>query len=446
MDNNQNFNYNYNSTSQPAEQSNSEQYRGAYSYGAQYAPRIELNDIGSSQQSNRTSDKSAVRLLWCIIGGLMAACLFIGISIGSYVKRPVADDGKKNVILGISASPITDTGINVKDGEPLTYAQVAAKVHRAVVGVNVYASSYGWGSFVYSEGSGFIISEDGYIITNSHVIQDDNHGKFKITVNVENEDGSSSEYEVEVVGYDVRTDLAVVKIKDSVSGLVVAELGDSTALVLGDEVVAIGNPGGSQFAGSVTNGIVSGVDRVVGASSSNESDSDMKCIQTNAAINPGNSGGPLLNMYGQVIGINSAKIVASGYEGLGFAIPMDKAKPIVESLIENGSVVRPTLNCTYSLISERMAIWYDVPVGLMIRSIENGSKLAEAGAQPGDIITACNGKDITTADELQDIIEKYSVGDKVTLRLFRSGEGEQFEIEAELVADNIMSQQTEAFN
>lgn len=388
-----------------------------------------------NDEYNEQLRKTGRRILWTIAAVMAVVSLLVGVVIG-LALRPRGSDEKSSVVLAVSNSPVTDTTVIAGSKEPLTYAQVAAKVRRAVVGVNVYASSYGWGSYIYSEGSGFIISDDGYIITNSHVIQDEKYPKFSITVNIEAEDGTISEHEVDVIGFDTRTDLAVLKLKEPVKDLVVAELGDSTALVLGDEVVAIGNPGGAQFAGSVTNGIVSGVDRMVGGSgSSANSDSAMKYIQTNAAINPGNSGGPLLNMYGQVIGINSAKIVADGYEGLGFAIPMDKAKPIVEQLISVGSVVRPTLGGNYSVISEQMSAWYDVPVGLMLRSVSTESKLPEAGAKEGDIITACNGKPVTTNDELQEIVEGFTVGDKVTLTIFRSGEEKQFDIEVELVAD-----------
>lgn len=454
MNNNQNNNYSaYDYSRSQYRESGSGQYSSQY--GSQYnaysepmvqqsAPTISLGSNNEVYASNYTQKKSANNSnIRNIIIGVAVAVLLSGIvsaiivnSFTSKIKDNITQNGNE-VTLQISQSPVTNTQISGNSGEPLTYAQVAAKVGRAVVSVNVYNTAYGWGSYVYSEGSGFILSTDGYIVTNSHVIQDEQYSKFKITVNVLNADGSNSEYEVDVIGHDTRTDLAVLKLKENVSDLVTVELGDSTSLVLGDEVVAIGNPGGVQFAGSVTNGIVSGIDRIIDSDGSS-TESAMKYLQTNAAINPGNSGGPLLNMYGQVIGINTAKIIADGYEGLGFAIPMHVAKPLIEQLIEVGAVVRPIIGIAdYTVITEQMAEWYDVPVGVMIREISPYSKLSEANVRVGDIITACEGKEITTITEMQDIIEKHKVGDSITLTIFRSGESEKFDAEVILVSDNI---------
>lgn len=455
MDNNQNNNYtDYSSydysRSQYRENDSAEngsiQYESSHNAyeepAEQSAPAIRLDSSGEVYAEKYTQKKQALNpTVRGIIIGIALAVLLAGLVAGIMAKSLSSDEPENitqsgnDVTLQISPSPVTDTHINANAGKPLTYAQVAAKVGRAVVSVNIYQNAYGWGSYIVSEGSGFILSTDGYIVTNSHVIQDENHSKFKITVNVLNADGSNSEYEVDVIGFDTRTDLAVLKLKENVADLVTVELGDSKALVLGDEVVAIGNPGGVQFAGSVTNGIVSGIDRIIDDSTS---ESAMKYLQTNAAINPGNSGGPLLNMYGQVIGINTAKIVADGYEGLGFAIPMDVAKPLIEQLIENGTIIRPIIGISeYTVITEQMAEWYDVPVGIMVRGISPYSKLSEADVRVGDIITACNGEKITTIAGMQEILEKYNVGDSVTVTIFRSGESEPFDTEIVLIADNI---------
>lgn len=449
MENNQNNNNGYSEYSYSRSQyreSDGVQYGSSYNYSEpavqQSAPTIRLggnNEVYAENYKQKKQINSST--LRSIIIGVAVAVLLSGIvsgiiakSVSAKAKNDNITQSGNDVTLQISPSPITDTQINLNSSEPLTYAQVAAKVGRAVVSVNIYDTAYGWGSYVISEGSGFILSTDGYIVTNSHVISDENHSRYKITVNVLNADGSNSEYEVDVIGFDTRTDLAVLKIKESVADLVTVELGDSNSLVLGDEVVAIGNPGGVQFAGSVTNGIVSGIDRIIDDSGSENA---MKYLQTNAAINPGNSGGPLLNMYGQVIGINTAKIVSNGYEGLGFAIPMDVAKPLIEQLIEDGAIIRPIIGISdYTVVTEQMAEWYDVPVGIMVRGISPYSSLEEAGMHVGDIITACDGKEITTIAEMQDIIEKHKVGDTITLTIFRSGEAEQFEIDAVLISDN----------
>ncbi|MCL2486560.1 MAG: trypsin-like peptidase domain-containing protein, partial [Oscillospiraceae bacterium] len=310
-----------------------------------------------------------------------AACAVIGVSCALMLiaARPNASNQAANPAADSVATgqttPKTNTSAPIDEGDMLSYAQVAAKVRPSVVGVTLYAnlpSYYGGGESVYSQGSGVVLTSDGYVVTNAHVIDNANYSKFKITVTVSDENHNSDEYLAAVVGYDTRTDLAVLKI--SAAGLTPAALGDSAALAQGDNVAALGNPGGAQFAGSISSGIVSGLDRVVddrGAAA----DSAMRYIQTDAPINPGNSGGALVNMYGQVIGINSAKIVASGYEGLGFAIPINTAVPIINQLRENGSVIRPVLGITCAPVTEQYAAWYDVPEGLRIAGIRPDSDL-----------------------------------------------------------------------
>ena len=184
-----------------------------------------------------------------------------------------------------------------------------------------------------------------------------------------------------------------------------------------------------------TNGIISGIDRVID-SDAGTSDSAMKYLQTNAAINPGNSGGPLLNMYGQVIGINTAKIVDEGYESLGFAIPIDTALPIIQQIIEVGSYVRPALGISCTEISEQTALWYDVPEGLLIRGFYANSTLIDAGVKAGDILVACDGVDTPTLLDLQTALEAKEVGDTVILSIFRAGSPEPFTVNVALIGDN----------
>lgn len=372
--------------------------------------------------------------LWNVAMGVLV-CLIIAAAAGAIIHgiNKNKESESTGVELFVGTAPVTETEVT-NNGEPLTYAQIAKQTGRAVVGITVYADTYGWGSIKYSQGSGFIISKDGYVVTNSHVIGDDDHSDYSITVTIVGENGEREERKAVVVGNDKRTDLAVLKIDPEGVDLCVSVLGDSKLLVQGDEVVAIGNPGGAVFAGSVTNGIVSGIDRVI-ETSDGTSDNAMTYLQTNAAINPGNSGGPLLNMYGQVIGINSSKIVASGYEGLGFAIPMDKAKPIIEELIQKGSVERPVLGVKLDVVSELMAMRYDVPQGLIIQSISSGSKLIDAGVEKNDIITACDGEETKSLASLQNIIEKKNIGDTVTLTVFRLGNKDTFDVEVELISD-----------
>ncbi len=368
----------------------------------------------------------------------VAASLIIGLSAGAVINSSRTSGVGGSTEILVAQSPVTETVVPTDNTTRLTYAQIASKVRSGVVGITVYSNTYGWGNQVYSQGSGFIISKDGYIVTNSHVIDDDNSSSLKLTATITDMDGNNKELEVKLIGYDVVTDLAVLKFDPAGVSFTVCELGQSTALVPGDEVVAIGNPGGAQFAGSVTNGIVSGIDRVIDEKSG-ASETAMKYIQTNAAINPGNSGGPLLNMYGQVIGINTSKIVASGYEGLGFSIPMETAKPIFEQLIEHGHVSRPALGVTLQEISAQTAAWYDVPQGLLIRSITASSGLNGTNIKTGDIITAIDGTETTTLTELQNVLYKHKIGDTITLTMFRPGEEGTFEVTAALIADDEIS-------
>ena len=324
-------------------------------------------------------------------------------------------------------TPKTDTTVTA-DGELLTPAQVAAKVRPSIVSV-ITVDNVPYMNSNSGEGSGIILRSDGYIVTNSHVIGDSS----KYDVSVITSDGKT--YDAKVVGYDVRSDLAVLKI--DATGLPECELGDSSQLVLGDYVIAIGNPGGRQFAGSVTMGIVSGVDRIIDTENT-ESTSAMRYIQTDAAINPGNSGGALVNMYGQVIGINTSKIAATGYEGMGFAIPSVKVKEIVTDLIDYGYVegrVKLGITCvTISSAYENQGI----PAGLQIYDINSDSDM-NGKAQQYDIITHCDGTRITELSQLQDILVEKKPGDTVKLTLYRpetrTSNSQTFDIEVKLLKD-----------
>jgi len=425
-------------TSDPQYQSSQQYQPQSYSApGGYYSPQPQYSSAPAPEASGGRKTAKHVFIAVAALA-IIALAVFAGIWLSRGLLNGNSSDqpGKKpSVTLEVTESPETNIDYIPSSGERLTYAQIAAKFRSAVVSVTVYYNAYGWASYVYSEGSGFIIDEAGYIVTNSHVIDDDNHGQFDITVTIADENGEMNEVEAVVIGNDARTDLAVLKIDPTGLDLVVSELGQSAALVLGDEVVAIGNPGGAQFAGSITNGIISGIDRIIDGDSGT-SDSAMKYLQTNAAINPGNSGGPLLNMYGQVIGINTAKIVDEGYESLGFAIPIDTAIPIIQQLIEEGSVIRPVLGISCSEITAQTAQWYDVPQGLLIRGIYSKSSLPEAGVAVGDIIVACDGAETLTLTDLQTAIESKAVGDTVVLTVFRSGHEQTFEFKVTLIADN----------
>ncbi|ADD03447.1 HtrA2 peptidase [Thermoanaerobacter italicus Ab9] len=285
-----------------------------------------------------------------------------------------------------------------------------------------YTNGYRTGYVPKGSGSGFIISSDGYIVTNNHVID----GASKITVKLL--DGRSAD--AKLIGKDERTDLAVVKI--NLSNLPVVELGDSSKLQPGELAIAIGNPLGSSFAGSVTAGIISGLNRNL------QSDyGPVKLIQTDAAINPGNSGGPLVNSKAEVIGITSVKLTSLGssiqdpfgmfqsqgtpIEGMGFAIPINEAKPIIDQIIKYGYVERPMMGIGAQTITEQDAQRYNLPVGVYVVQVQPNSGAEQAGIQPGDVIIKVDGKDITSFEDLQGILDDHKVGDVIKVTIWRNG-------------------------
>ena len=376
---------------------------------------------------------------------IFAACLAViivfalGFGVSSIVKHSSESESSSSSIvngdgpnLNINESPVTPTKVSTEG--VLTPAQIAAKCKPSNVGIVVYSKN---SNSAAGEGSGVIMGEDKtgeytYIITCAHVINDAG-----ISARVQTEDGTT--YDAEIVGFDTRTDLGVLKIK--ASGLPAAEFGDSNSLTVGDPIYAIGNPGGVEFFGSFTDGYVSAIDRPVNS----EIGYSMKCIQHSAAINPGNSGGMLVNAYGQVIGINSQKIAATDYEGMGFAIPITSAKAIVESLINYGYVPnRPELGIKYYSVSasaqySMIAQIKGLPAGtLIIAEIDQNSSLTGTEVRKYDMITAVNGTPLTTADVLIEKIDSGKVGDKMTLSICRVNSDystSEFDVEITLVED-----------
>ena len=308
----------------------------------------------------------------------------------------------------------------------MTSQEVAQKLIPSVVCVQNYQisqQSIMFGGIEYApaeggevspagEGSGIIFSKDGYIVTNQHVI--DGATKIKVVTH----DGMS--YEAELIGEDTQTDLAVLKIEAD-QELTPAEFGSSEDLQVTDTVMAIGNPGGIQFNSSVTMGYVSALNRQI---TNGDTGFTLNCIQTDAAINPGNSGGALVDMAGHVVGINSSKIVATGYEGLGFAIPSDTVQPIVSDLIEYGYVKdRAALGISVRYIDKMNAMWYGLTPGCHVYELltENASK---SGLQQGDVITAIDDTQITSGTTVSAFLATKKPGETVTLTVDRAMTGE----------------------
>ncbi len=354
---------------------------------------------------------------------------------GGEEEKPQLDSGitlpdMEKEIPAIDTTPNTE-GIAIEKrptGSTMQASDVYEKVVSSTVTVVTWVPNEEEESGFAPEGTGtgIFATEDGYIITNAHVVDDSR----QTTVTVTTYDGKT--HAAVVIGVDRATDLAVLK--TSGTGYTPATFGDSDSLVIGDEVIAIGNPGGERFSASMTGGYISGLNRKVGKYSA----SGMTFIQTDAAINPGNSGGPLVNLYGQVVGINSSKIVSSGYEGMGFAIPSVGAVDIVNQLMAGGYVQgRTRLGIKGYEVTEDMQMMYGVPGGFAISEIDKDSSFAGTQAQAGDIITAIDGQEVSSLDDITSLLSNYSPGDKVVITLYRiEGNRERtLEVEVELLED-----------
>lgn len=345
------------------------------------------------------------------------------LSSGSDVDTPDTGTETTNAS-GLKAETTSLFGLS-EGGDNLTPAEIYSKVEPSVVGISATVetqvddiySMFGYGSTQTgtATGTGIVMTEDGYILTNAHVVED----AVDVTVILNDED--KTEYKATVVGEDTSSDIAVLKIQ--ATGLTPAEFGDSDSLVVGDYAYAIGNPLGFELSNTFTPGIISGLDRTVTIN-----DNEMTLIQTSAAINSGNSGGPLVNSKGQVIGIVSSKISSSysstsaSVEGLGFAIPITDAKTIIDDLVTYGYVTgRPQLGITAETIDDTMSRYYNVPVGVYIRFMDSNGAACEAGLQVGDIITGVNGETITTSTELSNELKKYNAGDTIQVNYYRNG-------------------------
>ena len=356
------------------------------------------------------------------ISGLAGTILCISLAFGSPVIRGKLLNSSSNVStptqnVESSIQNPTASAINLADYSN-TSIKVASEVLPSIVGISVkYNVTTFFGTTeATATGSGIIISEDGYIVTNNHVIASENSSSYYsileatgISVTLY---GEKTEYPATIVGSDAYTDLAVLKI--DCEGLVPATLGDSDSVQVGEFAMAIGNPLG--MTSTVTTGIVSALNREI------ESDDGTVyvTIQTDAAINSGNSGGALVNADGKVIGINTLKLGGEGVEGMGFAIPINSAKSVIDQLIEFQTVKRPALGITATAITEEQSKRYNVPVGVYVESVEKDSSADEAGLKVGDIITELNGKAVTNVTELNREKNNYKIGDEITLKVYTS--------------------------
>ncbi len=378
-----------------------------------------------------------VAVVSSMIGGTVVGAYFqfLAPSIQPSSKSLLSNFIGSNDNSGSSSGTNDNSGVvkkvEIVQTEESAVTAIAEKVSPSIVGIRV---TYRTRSFIFdmsqegkSEGSGIIIKPDGYIMTNYHVVKaaaESSKGSgTKLEVILPNQ--KDKPYEATIVGGDEKTDLAVIKI--NANNLPAVEYGNSDELKIGELAVAIGNPAGLEYMGSVTVGVISGVNRTIPIDDGKE----LKLIQTDAAINPGNSGGALLNSKGQVIGINTAKIGENGYEGLGFAIPINKAKEITDSLMEFSYVKgRPLLGIeSDGRFNEELAKQYDVPMGVLVASVTPFSGAYKGGIKAGDIITKFDGKAVKSVDDINKLKEKHKPGDIVEVVVYRDGETLTLKIE-----------------
>lgn len=392
---------------------------------------------------NKTRGSFGKSVVFPFVSGILGASLVIGVSFGvPQIKEKLIGSADTTAPTSVSqvetntntsSQTISNTTNNSALISLASYSEataaIAKKVQPSIVGIQVeYSvnSFFNYGSTASASGSGIIISEDGYILTNNHIVNTSSSNSFYQVSDATSvkvylyED--STPYDAKIVGTDELTDLAIIKIEKE--GLTAAELGDSDAVQVGSFAMAVGNPLG--FENSVTQGTVSAVNREV-------TDSDGKkfvLIQTDAAINSGNSGGALVNSYGQVIGINTLKISGDGVEGLGFAIPINSTKEVYTQLIDHGKVKRPYIGIGCIDIDEAKSKYYNLPIGIYVSEVEDFSAAQKAGIKPGDVIIAINGTTVTTKDELDTAKYSYSIGDTITVKINR--EGKEMDIELTL--------------
>jgi len=386
-------------------------------------------------------------LIGLLIGAMLAAAILLFFGYNSYrqdIGAPPAEDAEGLPAVNEGRQPELDDPAGPDDpaesSAPLEISSGAMEYYMAVVNAAEKATPPVVGVSSFGEvfdffgrnsrqqqlgsGSGVIIRSDGYIVTNYHVIE----GSEELIVNL----GSGEEYYAEVIGVDPPTDLAVIKIDKQ--GLPVAEIADSSKLRVGEPAIAIGNPLGLDFQQSVTFGVVSALERVITIQGQRFS-----FIQTDAAINDGNSGGALVNIYGQLIGINTAKIKITGVEGMGFAIPSNTVRQVTNALIESGKVTRPWMGVYISTLTpleaERLELYVDS--GVLVQDVVQGGPAYKAGVLSMDVIIEFEGIEIVDIMQLQQLLQKYSVGQSVEVLLARGQENVTLQVVLEVLPDQI---------
>lgn len=399
---------------------------------------VDSTNFNSSYKEFKNSEKKfnfgfAKNVLAPFLFGVIGSVTVIAVSLNiptikeNIVKKLVSVESPNSYGDNTNTANINTQMVSLV-GYSETGVGVASKVRPSIVGIEV---EYSVNSIFYrnkstatAAGSGIIISEDGYILTNNHIVNSSSTSYYyelgkanKVTVTLYND---STKYDATIVGTDSQTDLAVIKIEKN--GLKAAELGDSDTVQVGEFAIAIGNPLG--LTDSVTAGIVSAVNREV----SDQDGNSYVAIQTDASINSGNSGGALVNSKGQVIGVNTLKLSGTGVEGVGFAIPINSTKEIYEQLIQYNKVKRPYIGIGGYDLDEQTAENNNLVVGIYIKTIEDFSAGEKAGLKIGDVIVEVDGTKVTKMDELNAIKNQKQIGDTLKLKVFREGKEKEITV------------------
>lgn len=403
------------------------------------------NKFKKSSLKTYSSNGFGKSVLVPFLSGIIGAALVIGTCFGVPTIKSKLVGTSSKITTTTSSSDSDSSVVNIADYSN-TSISVAEKVLPSVVGITVtyqVNSVFGGSGTTEAAGSGIIISDDGYILTNNHVISSDTSTSSfyaiteatSIKVNLYNSDET---FDATVIGTDSYTDLAVLKIDKT--GLTPATLGDSNNVKVGEFVMAIGNPLGMDY--SVTTGVVSAVNREVESEGTT-----YYAIQTDAAINSGNSGGALVNANGEVIGVNTLKLSGTGIEGIGFAIPISSTTSVVNQLIEYQTVKRPYIGILGSSVDNQTAQRYNLPEGIYVESVEENSPAQKAGIVQSDIITKINGQKVKSVNELNQIKNTCNIGDTVTLTVYRNNATQDIQVTlAETPEEESDNEQTNSSN
>ena len=421
QDENNLYHYSYSSDDQPGQSFEPSGY--------QSGPRQPVQEMKPVKKNRMGLKITALALVCALLGGTVG---------GGAVWALGGGLGKNETSINVSNRPATQVAIQQVDGKTaMSDAEVYAANVNSVVSINTTGTSgtnfFGQPVQTASAGSGFVLTKDGYIVTNYHVVKDAD------TVKVTMYNGD--EYEAKYVGGDEDYDIAVIKVE--ATELQPVTLGDSEKLNVGDHVLAVGNPLG-ELTFSMSGGMVSSVNRAI-----NVSGTPFNMIQTDASINPGNSGGPMFNQYGEVVGIVSAKYSSTGnesVEGLGFAIPINDVIAMIQDIMTNGYITnKPYLGITGGSMTEQMAAQYryDITSGVFVYSVEEGKAAQKAGLKMGDVITKVDDHDIKTMEDLTAVKKQYSAGDTATLTVYREKQTITVELTWDAVPADQQTSQTE---